>query len=67
MGAPASRTTAPWNMEAGARNWRLLFQMDSDEDLGVMWGDVGMLYFWVAEAAARKADFSNVWLVLQCS
>ena len=54
-------------LEAGARNWRLLFQMDSDDDLGVMWGDVGMLYFWIEEAAARRADFSNAWLVLQCA
>jgi uncharacterized protein YwqG len=53
-------------LEDGAQNWRLLFQMDSDDDLGVMWGDVGMLYFWIEEAAARRGDFSNVWLVLQC-
>ena len=53
-------------LEDGAKNWRLLFQMDSDDELGVMWGDVGMLYFWVEEAAARRGDFSDVWLVLQC-
>jgi len=53
-------------LEAGAKDWRLLFQMDSDDELGVMWGDAGMLYFWIEEAAARRADFSNVWLVLQC-
>jgi uncharacterized protein YwqG len=52
---------------AGAQNWRLLFQMDSDDDLEVMWGDVGMLYFWIEEAAGRRGDFSNVWLVLQCA
>ena len=54
-------------LQEGAGNWRLLFQMDSDDDLDVMWGDAGMLYFWIEEAAARKGDFSNVWLVLQCS
>jgi uncharacterized protein YwqG len=59
-------TESAEELEAGARNWRLLFQMDSDDALGVMWGDVGMLYFWVEEAAARNGDFSNVWLVLQC-
>ena len=32
-----------------------------------MWGDCGMLYFWVREEDARKADFSRVWMVLQCS
>jgi uncharacterized protein YwqG len=54
-------------LEPGAQNWRLLFQVDSDDDLGVMWGDGGMLYFWVEEAAAQRGDFSNVWLILQCT
>lgn len=53
-------------LKNGAANWRLLFQMDSDDDLGVMWGDAGLLYFWIEESAARQGDFSNVWLVLQC-
>jgi uncharacterized protein YwqG len=51
----------------GAGDWRLLLQFDTDDDLGVMWGDCGMLYFWVKEAQAARADFSNVWLILQCS
>ncbi len=54
------------DLAAGAVRWRLLFQMDSDDDLGVMWGDIGMLYFWVEQQAAARADFSNVWLILQC-
>jgi uncharacterized protein YwqG len=66
-GTPDAYASAPAKLlEDGAKNWRLLFQMDSDDDLGVMWGDVGTIYFWVEESAARKGDFSNVWLVLQC-
>lgn len=42
-------------------------QVDSDDDLGVMWGDAGMLYFWVEESAARAGDFSNAWVILQCT
>lgn len=55
------------SLEAGASNWRLLFQVDSDDELGLMWGDAGMLYYWVEEHRACRGDFSNVWLILQCT
>lgn len=51
----------------GASNWKLLFQIDSDEELGAAWGDGGTLYYWVEEARARGGDFGNAWLILQCS
>jgi uncharacterized protein YwqG len=51
----------------GAKDWRLLLQFSSDEDLGVMWGDIGDLFFWVREQDAKTANFSDVWLILQCS
>jgi uncharacterized protein YwqG len=53
-------------LEPGAKDWRLLLQMDSDDDLDVMWGDSGTVYFWVREDEAKRGDFSNAWLVLQC-
>lgn len=53
-------------LEAGAANWRLLLQFDSDDELGVMWGDCGTLYFWVEEHRSRAGDFSNVWVIQQC-
>ncbi|EDY82232.1 conserved domain protein [Verrucomicrobiia bacterium DG1235] len=49
-----------------ASDWKLLLQLDSDEETGWMWGDSGVLYFWIRESDARKGDFSKVWLVLQC-
>ena len=53
-------------LEAGADDWRLLLQIDSDDNLGVMWGDCGRVYFWIKEQDLKRQDFDNVWLVLQC-
>jgi len=43
-------------------NWRLLLQIDSDMDddgLGVMWGDVGCLYYCIRNDALAKRDFGH--------
>lgn len=50
-----------------AREWRLLFQLDTDDDAGMMWGDVGRLYFWIREDSLRAQRWDDVWLILQCS
>jgi uncharacterized protein YwqG len=50
----------------GMNDWQLLWQIDSDERLGFMWGDIGMLYILIKEEALKRGDFSNVWLDLQC-
>lgn len=47
-------------------DWSLLFQMDTDDDLDIMWGDAGMIYFWVRREDARNLNFTNIWLILQC-
>jgi uncharacterized protein YwqG len=48
-------------------HWRLLAQIDSHEDeTGMMWGDVGRLYFWIREQDLRDRDWEAAWLVLQC-
>lgn len=55
------------SLEAGAADWRLLLQLDTDEDAGIMWGDCGTLYFWVRAEEAAAGNFQNSWLILQCS
>lgn len=53
-------------LKPGAKNWRLLLQLDSDDAAGMMWGDVGMLYFWITESDLKDRRFENVWMILQC-
>jgi uncharacterized protein YwqG len=54
-------------LEPGATAWKLLLQLDSDDDAAMMWGDVGSLYFWIHENDLRIARFDDVWMILQCS
>lgn len=53
-------------LAAGALDWRLLFQLDTDDDAGMMWGDCGTLYYWIREEDLRAPDFDKCWLILQC-
>jgi uncharacterized protein YwqG len=51
----------------GALDWRLLLQIDTDDDAGIMWGDCGTIYYWIREEDLRAGAFDKCWLVLQCS
>jgi uncharacterized protein YwqG len=53
-------------LEAGAADWQLLLQVDTDSDLDMMWGDAGCLYFWIRKQDLLLKDFSKVWMVSQC-
>ncbi|NGZ77684.1 YwqG family protein [Saccharibacillus alkalitolerans] len=53
-------------LEPGAEGWKLLLQIDSEDDIGMTWGDFGMIYFWIREDDLAKGDFDKVWVVLQC-
>lgn len=53
-------------LEPGAEGWKLLLQIDSEEETGMTWGDFGMIYFWIHEEDLKRGDFDQVWVVLQC-
>lgn len=51
---------------AEAARWRPLLQVGSDEDRGMVWGDVGTLYWLTRGAALRAGDVSDVSFTWQC-
>jgi len=67
-GDPAGyQTPEARELEGGRAEWTLLLQLDSDDDAGMMWGDCGMLYFWIKESDLRQSRFEECWMILQCS
>ena len=67
VGGPAGyRDPRAADLRAGAASWQLLLQLDTDDDLGWMWGDVGRLYYTVRQEDLAARDFSRAWMVLQC-
>lgn len=47
-------------------DWKLLFQIDSEKETKMMWGDVGRLYFWIKEKDLKEQNFDNVIAIVQC-
>lgn len=46
--------------------WKLLFQLDSEDEAKMMWGDVGRLYFWIKEDHLKSKQFDKIWMIFQC-
>jgi len=53
-------------LESGADYWMLLLQLDSDDAADIMWGDCGMLYYWIRKDDLAHQRFDGVWMTLQC-
>ncbi len=53
-------------LESGADDWVLLLQLDTDDNTDVMWGDVGMLYYWIRQQDLLARRFDRVWMTMQC-
>jgi uncharacterized protein YwqG len=54
-------------LDAGASDWLLLLQVDSEERTGMHFGDDGRIYFLIREQELRQRRFENIWLILQCT
>lgn len=67
-GRPPSLSAAERTFhEREARQWKLLFQVDSDDALDLLLGDAGLLYWWIREPDALKRRFDLVRGAFQCS
>lgn len=53
-------------LKESAKDWRLLLQLDSMPSADMMWGDAGMLYFWIREQDLRADRFDAALVLLQC-
>jgi uncharacterized protein YwqG len=53
-------------LEPLSGQWQLLFQLDSDDIGDFMWGDGGMLYYWIRQSDLMNRKFENHWMTMQC-
>ncbi|MGA2865130.1 MAG: double-CXXCG motif protein [Verrucomicrobiota bacterium] len=51
---------------AGAKDWSLLLQLDSEEGLGLVWADAGRLFLWLRRPDAAARRFDRCWAIVQC-
>jgi uncharacterized protein YwqG len=52
--------------EVADRDLRLLFQLGSDDNARMGWGDGGYLYFWANPSDIARLDFTKVHTDFQC-
>lgn len=52
---------------AEPNEWVQLLEIGTDEEAGMMWGDMGTLFLWIKRSDLERKDFENTWLILQCS
>ena len=62
----ATRDPRSKDLEEGADDWRLLFQVDTDDNAAMMWGDLGKVYFWIRRQDLAARAFDRTWAILQC-
>lgn len=63
---PYRETDAPIDVKADD-SYVLLFQMDSESEKNIMWGDLGVARFFIKRSDLKARKFENVYLVWDCS
>jgi uncharacterized protein YwqG len=53
-------------LEPNAKNWLLLLQIDTNDEIDMMWGDTGRIYFWIKKEDLINQRFDKAWFCLQC-
>ncbi len=56
-----------FELEKNIPDWKLLLQIDSNEETDMMWCDYGKIYLWITKQNLKDKKFENSWLVLQCN
>ena len=65
---PDTYTGPPEREHALAEDWRLLLQLDSDEEShGCCFGDLGRVFFMAHAKDVRERHFDRAWYTLQCT
>lgn len=44
-----------------------LLEIGTDDDAGMMWGDMGTLFLWIKKPDLADRNFETTWLILHCS
>lgn len=53
-------------VQAESKKWQFLFQIDSDDDLDIIWGDAGRLYICIPKTDLQERNFDECWTIMQC-
>ena len=61
-----SRHPRAAELAPGAADWLLLLQLDTDDEIGWMWGDTGTIYYWIRRQDLLTARFDQAWMIFQC-
>ena len=54
------------HLHAGAPEWHLLLQVDSDPALDTAWVDDGRIFYWIRRQDLVARSFGQTWLMLEC-